>query len=40
MNNPALLTVADLNATLFGTSDARTVPTDKIIATMLDAGTK
>ena len=39
MNNPALLSVADLNASLFGTSDARAVPTDKIISTMLDAGT-
>ena len=39
MNNPALLSVADLNASLFGTSDARAVPTDKIIATMLDMGT-
>ena len=39
MNNPALLTVAELNASLFGTSDARAVPTDKVIGTMLDAGT-
>jgi twitching motility protein PilT len=39
MTNPALLTVAELNATLFGSSDARAVATDKIIGTMLDAGT-
>ena len=39
MNNPALLSVAELTATLFGTSDTRAVPTDKVIGTMLDAGT-
>src|SRR5687768_16622148 len=32
------LTVAELNATLFGTSEARAVPTDSIIKTMLDVG--
>jgi twitching motility protein PilT len=39
MNSPAQLSVADLTATLFGTSDSRAVATDKIIGTMLDAGT-
>ena len=38
MNSSAQLSVADLNATLFGTSDARAVPTDKIIGAMLDVG--
>jgi twitching motility protein PilT len=38
MNSPAILTVPELIASLFGTSDARAVPTDKIIATMLDQG--
>ena len=33
------LTVAELNATLFGTSEARAVPTDDIIKAMLDVGT-
>jgi twitching motility protein PilT len=39
MNIPAILTVPELKASLFGTSDARAVPTDKIICTMLDMGT-
>jgi twitching motility protein PilT len=39
MISPVPLTVAELNATLFGTSDARTVPTDTIIKAMLDVGT-
>ena len=39
MNSPALLSVAELTAGLFGTSTARAVPTDKIISTMLDSGT-
>ena len=39
MISPAPLTVAELNATLFGTSEARTVPTDTIIKAMLDVGT-
>jgi len=39
MISPVPLTVAELNATLFGTSDARTVPTDAIIKAMLDVGT-
>jgi twitching motility protein PilT len=38
MNSSAPLTVAELNATLFGTSEARTVPTDAIITAMLDVG--
>jgi twitching motility protein PilT len=38
MTSAAPLTVAELNATLFGTSEARTVPTDTIIKTMLDVG--
>ena len=32
------LTVSELNATLFGTSEARAVPTDDIIKAMLDVG--
>ncbi len=32
------LTVAELNATLFGTSEVRAVPTDTIIKAMLDVG--
>ena len=32
------LTVTELNATLFGTSEARAVPTDDIIKAMLDVG--
>ena len=32
------LTVAELNATLFGTSEVRAVPTDTIIKSMLDVG--
>ena len=32
------LTVAELNATLFGTSETRALPTDAIIKTMLDVG--
>jgi twitching motility protein PilT len=39
MNSSTPLTVAELNASLFGTSDARVVPTDTIIKTMLDVGT-
>ena len=39
MNSPVILTVPELKASLFGTSDARVVPTDKIIGTMLDSGT-
>jgi twitching motility protein PilT len=33
------LTVTELNASLFGTSEARAVPTDTIIKAMLDVGT-
>src|SRR5574341_85256 len=39
MNSPALLTVPELIASLFVIFDARAVPTDKIIGTMLDMGT-
>jgi twitching motility protein PilT len=39
MNSVAPLTVAELNATLFGTSEARAVTTDTIISAMLDVGT-
>jgi twitching motility protein PilT len=39
MISPAPLSIAELTATLFGTSEARTVPTDTIIKTMLDVGT-
>jgi twitching motility protein PilT len=39
MNSAIPLTVAELNATLFGTSEARAVPTDDIIKAMLDVGT-
>src|SRR5687768_9255757 len=38
MNTSGPLTVAELNATLFGTSETRAVPTDTIIKTMLDVG--
>ena len=38
MNISGPLTVAELNATLFGTSETRAVPTDAIITTMLDVG--
>ena len=38
MNPSGPLTVAELNATLFGTSEIRAVPTDTIIKTMLDVG--
>jgi twitching motility protein PilT len=38
MTSAAPLTIAELNATLFGTSEARAVPTDAIIKTMLDVG--
>jgi twitching motility protein PilT len=38
MTSASPLTVAELNATLFGTSEARAVPTDTIIASMLDVG--
>jgi twitching motility protein PilT len=38
MNSATPLTVAELNAALFGTSEERLVPTDKIITTMLDVG--
>src|SRR5687767_278300 len=38
MNSPVQLTVAELNATLFGSSTDRDVPTDTIIKTMLDVG--
>jgi twitching motility protein PilT len=38
MNISGPLTVAELNATLFGTSETRAVPTDTIIKTMLDVG--
>ena len=38
MNSAAPLTVTELNASLFGTSDARAVPTDTIIQAMLDVG--
>ena len=39
MMSPAPPSIAELNATLFGTSEARTVPTDTIIKAMLDVGT-
>jgi twitching motility protein PilT len=39
MNTTAQLTVAEVTATLFGTSTERAVPTDTIIKTMLDVGT-
>ena len=38
MNSPVQLTVAELNAALFGTSTDRAVPTDTIIKAMLDVG--
>jgi twitching motility protein PilT len=38
MTSATPLTVAELNATLFGTSEDRVVPTDTIIKTMLDVG--
>ena len=39
MNTSVQLTVAEVSATLFGTSTDRLVPTDTIIKTMLDVGT-
>jgi twitching motility protein PilT len=39
MNSSVQLTVAEVTATLFGTSTDRAVPTDTIIKTMLDVGT-
>jgi twitching motility protein PilT len=39
MNTSVQLTVAEVSATLFGTSTERLVPTDTIIKTMLDVGT-
>ncbi len=39
MNTSAQLSVAEVTATLFGTSTDRLVPTDSIIKTMLDVGT-
>src|SRR5687767_13119010 len=39
MKSSAQLSVAELNAALFGTSTTRAVPTDTIITTMLDVGT-
>lgn len=39
MNTSAQLSVAEVTATLFGTSTDRAVPTDTIIKTMLDVGT-
>jgi twitching motility protein PilT len=39
MNTSVQLTVAEVSATLFGTSTDRAVPTDTIIKTMLDLGT-
>ena len=39
MNTAASLSVAEVTATLFGTSTDRAVPTDTIIKTMLDVGT-
>jgi twitching motility protein PilT len=39
MNSSVQLTVAEVSATLFGTSTDRAVPTDTIIKTMLDVGT-
>ncbi len=39
MNSSVQLTVAEVSATLFGTSTERLVPTDTIIKTMLDVGT-
>jgi hypothetical protein len=38
MKNTAALSVAEMNASLFGTSDARAIPTPKLIAQMLDSG--
>ena len=38
MKSSAQLSVAELNAALFGTSTTRTIPTDTIIKTMLDVG--
>jgi twitching motility protein PilT len=38
MKSSAQLSVAELNAALFGTSTTRAVPTDTIITTMLDCG--
>src|SRR5918994_2936608 len=38
MKSSAQLSVAELNAALFGTSTTRAVPTDTIISTMLDCG--
>jgi twitching motility protein PilT len=38
MKNTAELTIADLNATLFGTSDARALPTAALVQQMLDSG--
>jgi twitching motility protein PilT len=38
MNSAAPLSVAELNASLFGTSETRAVPTDTIIKAMLDVG--
>ena len=38
MNSSTTLTVSELNASLFGTSEARAVPTDTIIKAMLDVG--
>ena len=39
MNTSVQLTVAEVSATLFGTSTERLVPTDTIIKSMLDVGT-
>ncbi len=38
MASSSQLSVAEVNATLFGTSTPRVVPTDTIIRTMLDVG--
>jgi twitching motility protein PilT len=38
MKNSETMTVAELNAALFGASDARAIPTQKLIAQMLDSG--
>jgi twitching motility protein PilT len=38
MKHPAELTVADMNATLFGTSDARAISTASLVQQMLDSG--
>ena len=38
MSSSAVMNASELNALLFGTSEARSVPTNTLIATMLDSG--